>query len=149
MRERDRDRDIGRGRSRLPTRNLMQDSIPDLGITPSWRQIFNCWAIMAFLSILFWIIGLLDRVFLAAALYICYATFFSGLETFCWKICCYLIHYLLYVTIFFYIIAFNTFSLSLYFAILIIICLGMNLLLLILLVFSVPPGSGYLFPSPD
>ena len=33
-RERERGRDTGRGRSRLPTRNLMRESILDPGITP-------------------------------------------------------------------------------------------------------------------
>ena len=41
----ERGRDIGRGRIRIPVRNLMQDSIPGpRDHTLSWRQILNHWA---------------------------------------------------------------------------------------------------------
>ena len=41
--ERETGRDIGRGRSRLPARNPMWDSIPDPGITLSQKQMLNHW----------------------------------------------------------------------------------------------------------
>ena len=103
-----------------------------------------------FWSLLFWMIALLDRVFLVASFFLL-AFWIYHATPLAYKISAEksadsFMGFPLYVTVFFTFVAFKILSLPLLFAIVSIMCLSVDFLGLRGL--SVPPRSGYLLPSP-